>query len=311
MRRPTEFSTTLVLTLLLAAATDDTRADQSMLSSSRSPFSGTLSSALTGFGFDTVADSKLAESETRQSALVTPPLSFRDCSTCPELVEVPTGRFLMGSVDGDLDERPAHEVVIQQPFAVGKFEVTFNEWDACVIEGGCQGNKSPSDEGWGKATHPVINVNWIDTHEYLGWLSRKTGKAYRLLSEAEWEYAARAGTSTRYAFGDTLEVRQAQLLEGKQGTGHTVEVGSFSPNMWGLHDMHGNVWEWVEDCYVPNYVEAPSDGSARVELGCRSRVLRGGSWDYGAQDLRSAVRYKLPPIYRVDEVGFRVARALQ
>jgi formylglycine-generating enzyme required for sulfatase activity len=238
------------------------------------------------------------------------PGTFRDCPECPEMVEVPAGRFVMGTVDGDPDERPAHRVLIPKPFAVGKFEVTFAEWEACAKDGGCLNNKSPSDEGWGRARRPVINVSWNDAREYLAWLSRKSGKSYRFLTEAEWEYAARAGTSAKYAFGDRIDKKQARFSDGKQGTGQTVEVGSFAANAWGLHDMHGNVWEWVEDCYVPGYAEAPSDGSARTSVGCSSRVLRGGSWDYGPQDLRSAVRYKLPPIYRIDEIGFRVARDL-
>jgi formylglycine-generating enzyme required for sulfatase activity len=224
------------------------------------------------------------------------------------MVEFPVGRFMMGSADGDADDRPRHEVLIQRPVAVGKFEVTFAEWEVCAADGGCLKNKSPSDEGWGKARRPVINVSWNDAKEYLTWLSRKTGKPYRLLSEAEWEYAARAGTSTKYAFGDSIDKQQARFSDGKPGVGQTVEVGSFAANAWGLHDMHGNVWEWVEDCYVPSYLEAPSDGSARTIPGCSSRVLRGGSWDYDPRDLRSAVRYKLPLAYRVDEIGFRVAR---
>jgi len=236
--------------------------------------------------------------------------TFRDCQDCPEMVEVAAGRFTMGSVDGDPDEKPAHEVVIPEPFAVGKFEVTFAEWEACARDGGCLKNKTPGDEGWGKGRRPVINVSWNDAGEYLLWLSRKTGKTYRLLTEAEWEYVARAGTATPYAFGETVDKQQAKFKDGPPGTGQSVEVGSFAANAWGLHDMHGNVWEWVEDCYLPDYVEAPSDGSARVNPGCPSRVLRGGSWDYDARDLRSAVRYRLPPIYRIDEVGFRVARRL-
>jgi formylglycine-generating enzyme required for sulfatase activity len=239
---------------------------------------------------------------------IAPSRAFRDCSDCPEMVELPAGRFMMGSADGDADEKPQHEVLMPKPVAVGKFEVTFAEWEACAADGGCLKNKSPSDEGWGKARRPVINVSWNDAKEYVTWLSRKTEKPYRLLSEAEWEYAARAGTSTKYAFGDSLDKQQARFSDGKRGVGQTAEVGSFAANAWGLHDMHGNVWEWVEDCYAPSYLQAPADGSARTIPGCSSRVLRGGSWDYDPQDLRSAVRYKLPVVYRVDEIGFRVAR---
>ena len=257
-----------------------------------------------------LAGQKVAQLQEQPGTTKAPARTFRDCPDCPEMVEVPAGRFMMGSADGDPDEKPAHEVAIAKPFAVGKFEVTFAEWEACATDGGCLKNKSPSDEGWGKARRPVINVSWNDAKEYLTWLARKTGKPYRLLTESEWEYAARAGTTTRYAFGDSIDKQQAKFSDGKPGIGQTVEVGSFAANAWGLYDMHGNVWEWVEDCYVPSYVEAPSDGSAQFILGCSSRVLRGGSWDYEPQDLRSAVRYKLPPVYRVDEIGFRVAREL-
>jgi formylglycine-generating enzyme required for sulfatase activity len=234
---------------------------------------------------------------------------FRDCPDCPEMVPIPAGRFLMGSADGDADEKPAHEVHLDKPIAVGKYEITFGEWDACVADDGCQKNKQPADQGWGRVRRPVINVSWQDSKDYTDWLSRKTGKPYRLLSEAEWEYAARAGSTGKYAFGETLNAGQAKFSAGKQGVGQTVEVGSFPPNAWGLHDMHGNVWEWVDDCYFPNYVGAPADGSPRSAPDCGgARVLRGGSWDYTPEDLRSAVRYRLPPFYRVDEIGFRVAR---
>jgi formylglycine-generating enzyme required for sulfatase activity len=232
---------------------------------------------------------------------------FRDCPDCPEMVQIPAGKFLMGSSD-DEDQKPAHEVHLDKPIAVGKYEVTFAEWDACVADGGCLKNKQPGDEGWGRGRRPVINVSWNDAKEYAAWLSGKTGKPYRLLSEAEWEYAARAGSTGKYAFGETLNAQQAKFSAGKQGIGETAEVGSFPANAWELHDMHGNVWEWVEDCYLPNYDGAPADGSPRSGPNCASRVLRGGSWDYNPEDLRSAVRYRLPPFYRVDEIGLRVAR---
>jgi formylglycine-generating enzyme required for sulfatase activity len=252
----------------------------------------------------------IAQADPQNPAPAAPQRVFRDCEDCPEMVEIPAGKFMMGSTDGDKDEQPAHEIHIDKPIAVGRYEITFDEWDACVKDGGCVKNKQPGDEGWGRARHPVINVSWNDAKEYVDWLSRKTGKTYRLLSEAEWEYAARAGTTTKYAFGDTLNAQQARFSAGKQGIGETAEVGSFPPNNWGLYDMHGNVWEWVEDCYAPSYDGAPTDGSARVDPGCGARVLRGGSWDYGPEDLRSAVRYHLPPIYRVEEIGFRMAREL-
>jgi formylglycine-generating enzyme required for sulfatase activity len=249
----------------------------------------------------------LAQAEPEHSAV---PQTFRDCPDCPEMVRIPAGSFVMGSTDGDKDETPAHQVHIDKPFAAGKYEITFAEWDACAADAGCK-NKQPSDEGWGRGRHPVVNVSWNDAKEYVVWLSGKTGKSYRLLTEAEWEYAARAGSTGKYAFGETLDAKQAKFSTGKQGVGETAEVGSFPANAWGLHDMHGNVWEWVEDCYVPGYDGASADGSPRSGPGCgANRVLRGGSWDYKPEDLRSALRYRLPSYYRVDEIGFRVAREL-
>lgn len=189
------------------------------------------------------------------------PETFRDCPDCPEMVVVPAGQFMMGSPDNDLahmtSERPQHKVTIAEPFAVGKFEVTFAEWDACVLNGGCSGYR-PSDEGWGRGRRPVIHVSWSDAQEYVAWLSKKSGKTYRLLSEAEWEYAARAGTTTRYAFGNSITTQEAQFSARK-----TAEVGSFKPNAFGLYDMHGNVMEWVEDCtHIASYDGAPADGAA-------------------------------------------------
>jgi formylglycine-generating enzyme required for sulfatase activity len=233
------------------------------------------------------------------------PSTFRDCSDCPEMVVVPAGKFMMGSTDGDPDEKPVHEVTIGRSIAVGKFEVTFADWEACVAGGGCASNKSPSDQGWGKAKRPVINVSWNEAKEYVTWLARKTGQPYLLLTEAEWEYAARAGTTTKYAFGDTIDKRQAQFSESR-----TAEVGSFPANAWGIHDMHGNVWEWVEDCYQENYDGAPSDGSARSLPNCSFRVLRGGFWLSSPHILRSATRLRDQPDFRLDIIGFRVARTL-
>ena len=198
-----------------------------------------------------------------------------------------------------------HEVTIGRSFAVSKFEVRFADWEACVASGGCASNKSPSDQGWGRGRRPVINVSWNDAKEYVAWLTRKTGQPYRLLTEAEWEYVARAGTTTKYAFGDAITKQQAQFSDSK-----TAEVGSFPANAWGLHDMHGNVWEWVEDCYQENYNGTLSDGAARLLPNCSLRVLRGGSWYGDPQFLRSANRYRLLPDDRYGIVGFRVARTL-
>jgi formylglycine-generating enzyme required for sulfatase activity len=220
----------------------------------------------------------------------------------------------MGSPPGEKgrasDEGPQRKVTISRPLAVGKYEVTFAEWDACVADLGC--THRPSDQGWGRGRRPVISVSWHDAKEYLSWLSRKTGKTYRLLSEAEWEYAARAGTTTRYAFGDTIRKSQAQISEGGwDGAGKTAEVGSFPANAFKLHDVHGNAWEWMEDDWYPDYHGAPTDGSAWLGGDVSFRVLRGGSWLFTYPEyLRSASRFRSPPDGRYNYVGFRVARTL-
>ncbi len=226
------------------------------------------------------------------------------------MVVVPAGSFMMGSplneVDRRDDEGPQRKVTIARPLAVGKFEVTFAEWEACAAGGGCAGNPNPSDAGWARGRRPVIHVSWYDAKEYAVWLSRKTGKSYRLLSEAEWEYAARAGTTTRYAFGDTIERGQTQIFERQ-----TAHVGSFPANAFGLHDMHGNVWEWVEDAWHPDYQGAPIDGSVWSGGDLSLRKLRGGAWGYDhPHQQRSANRYWLAPDHRNYLTGFRLARTL-
>ena len=194
-------------------------------------------------------------------------------------------------------------------------EVTFAEWDLCVREGGCSHN--PSDLGWGRGRRPVINVSWQDAKGYVEWLSGKTGKRYRLLSEAEWEYIARARSNTPFSTGLNINPTQANYGSTDSYAGSvtaisdqkTAEVGGFQANAFGLHDMHGNVWEWTEDCYDGSYNSAPRDGAASSSGDCGRRVLRGGSWNDSPQNLRSAVRYWSGPILRYDYVGFRVARA--
>jgi formylglycine-generating enzyme required for sulfatase activity len=193
---------------------------------------------------------------------------------------------------------------------VGRFEVTFDEWEFCVADNGCAGNKSPSDQGWGKGRRPLINVSWNDAKEYVAWLTRVTGKPYRLLSEAEWEYTARAGTTSAYFWGDVIG-SGGHLCNGCLSSGtQTVPVGSFEPNSFGLYDMHGNVWEWVEDCWSPDYSRASSNGSVRMTEDCMVRVLRGGSWDSIPRNLRAASRSWDRPDVRLISVGFRVARTL-
>lgn len=258
----------------------------------------------------------------QHAAAESAPHSFRDCPQCPEMVTVPAGEFMMGSPESELgrdkNEGPQHKVVFAKPFAVGKFEVTFAEWDACAGDGGC--TYKPGDEGWGRGRHPVINVSWFDANQYTSWLAKKTGKPYRLLSEAEWEYAARAVTSTTapstpFYTGATINYRQANYDanftygSGPQGLYRqkTLDTGSLPHNAFGLYDMHGNVWEWVEDCYKPSYEGAPGDGSPVIAKDCSLHILRGGAWNYYPKLLRSAYRYATAPAVRLNNAGFRVA----
>ncbi len=257
-----------------------------------------------------------AKREARERAAMRPGRVFRDCEGCPEMVVVSAGSFTMGSPWHNIG-RPQHLVTIREPFAVGKYEVTFSEWDACVSAGGC--GHRPGDESWGRGRRPVMNVSWKDARSYVRWLSRKTGKRYRLLSEAEWEYAARAGTTGPFHTGSEISTDWANYNGniiaggGRKGLNRqqTVPVGSFPANGFGLHDMHGNVWEWVEDCQHSNYAGAPSDGSAWVAGGyCGDRVLRGGSWSDIPLDFHSADRSWGSDGLRKNEGGFRVARTL-
>jgi formylglycine-generating enzyme required for sulfatase activity len=237
--------------------------------------------------------------------------NFKDCPECPEMVVVPAGEFMMGSGQKG-DEGPLHKVMIAKPFAVGKFEVTFTEWSACKIADSCRQN--PSDESWGKSNRPVINVSWFDTKEYVAWLAKKTDKTYRLLTESEWEYAARAGSRAEYTWGDEIG-RDRANCDGCNQRAHkqTTPVGSYPPNSFGLHDMQGNVWEWVEDCYEQGYyVRVTTDGSARSSspANCSRRTIRGGSWIDNSHALRSAFRMGGYPHERSFIRGFRVARTL-
>ena len=242
---------------------------------------------------------------------------FRDCPECPEMVVVPAGSFTMGSPSSekgrDDNEGPVHRVRIPAPFAVGKYEVTFAEWDACVSAGGCGGYR-PKDRGWGRGRRPVIFASWKDAKAYVGWLSEKTGKEYRLLSESEWEFAARAGTTTRYSWGNAIIGRNRANCRGcgsRWDFKETAPVGSFAANGFGLHDMHGNVYEWVEDCWNGSYAGAPSDGSAWESGDCSQRVLRGGSWYRLPRYLRAASRGWGDTGFRYYvSGGFRVARTL-
>jgi formylglycine-generating enzyme required for sulfatase activity len=222
---------------------------------------------------------------------------MRDCDVCPELVVVPAGRFVMGSRPSvesrSRDEVPQRLVRFMQPFALGKYEVSFAQWDACVADGGC-GAYRPDDRDAGRGRHPVIGVNWGDAKRYLRWLSRKTGRIYRLPSELEWEYAARAGTETRFYWGDSVGRANANCAGCNDGYPRAAPVGSFDANGFGLHDMLGNVWEWVDDC-------------AKSGRDCSRRVLRGGSWGNDPGILTSTYSLAVSDESRSGAIGFRVA----
>lgn len=257
-----------------------------------------------------------------QEARLRPGDVKRDCDSraCPEMVVLPAGSFLMGSPmqeqDRQANEDPRRRITIARPLLVSKFEVTFEEWDACYDSGGC--SYRPSDEGWGRGRRPVINVSWNDTRQYLIWLSTKTGGSYRLLSEAEWEYAARGITDDRgvhhaYSWGDDL----GRGLANCRGCGslwdnsQTTFVGSFAPNPFGLHDMHGNVAEHVQDCHdEQGYARAPTDGAPFVPTHDCNRVFRGGSFNGWPSLMRAAHRNWFGQDDRYKGVGFRVARSL-
>ena len=261
------------------------------------------------------------EAAERERERKKPGRRFRDCDDCPEMVVVPAGSFNMGSPSREkgrsVDEGPVHRVTISKPFAVGVYEVTFREWEACRRSGGCA--HRPGDRGWGREERPVINVNWDDAKAYVRWLSAETGEEYRLLSESEWEYVARGGTTGPFYYGSTITPERANYdgnyTYGGGGRGRyrerTVAVGSFPSNDFGLHDVHGNVREWVEDCWHDSYRGVPGDGGAWIRGGdCGKRVLRGGSWVNPPGALRSASRHRNSIGYRLDYVGFRVVRTL-
>ena len=234
----------------------------------------------------------------------------------PAMVVIPAGAFRMGCLPGDGscddDEKPVHAVMIGQPFALSVHELTFAEWDACVVAGGCGGHEPVDLKGWGRGTRPVTNVSWDEARKYVSWLSAQTGAEYRLPSESEWEYAARAGTTTKYSWGEEIGTNRANCdgCGSRWDNSRTAPVGSFRPNGFGLYDMHGNVWEWVADCFYGSYEGAPSDGSVWLSGDCDERVLRGGSWYSFPRYLRAACRFRNPFDVRYDTIGFRVARTL-
>ena len=241
-----------------------------------------------------------------------------DAPWCPEMVVIPAGEFVMGSPSGEAErsrnEGPQHRVTIGYRFALGRYAVTFDEYDHFCA---ATRREKPKDQGWGRGRRPVINVIWRDAVAYCEWLSERTGQRYRLPSEAEWEYACRAGTTTPFSFGATIGAEQVNhdgnhpYGSGEKGVYRrkTIPVGSLPANPWGLHEMHGNVSEWVEDAWHASYEGAPVDGSAWLEKSAGAdRVVRGGSWFDGARYVRSAFRARLAPVVRLDNLGFRCAR---
>ncbi len=247
---------------------------------------------------------------------------FQDCPTCPKMVVLPQQSFMMGSPNGEKgrskNEGPRRKVTIAYPLAVAKFEISFDEWDACLEDGGCRGHK-PEDEGRARGTLPVIDVDWFDAHAYIEWLNHKTGKKYRLLTEAEWEYAAKAGADTTYSWGAEASHEHANygqdeccgtLVKGRDQWEFTSPQGSFPPNAFGLHDLSGNLWEWVEDCWSEDPSKGPTDGSARMDGECALRIMKGGSWASMPVRIRAAFRDAFGPDDRGNIIGFRVARTL-
>jgi formylglycine-generating enzyme required for sulfatase activity len=235
---------------------------------------------------------------------------IKDCPTCPVLIALRPGTFTMGSNSGDPSEKPAHRVSVNAPFAIGKYEVTVEQWNACADAGVC----SHAANGASRSNNsPMRDVSWDDAQQYVKWLSKITGKPYRLPTEAEWEYAARGGTSTRYSWGEQMRPGKANCKDCGQPWQQDgpANVGSFAANPYGLYDMNGSVWEWVSDCWHNSYKGAPSDGRSWDAPNCRVRVIRGGSWREGASYMPSATRFKYDASVRHSQNGFRVARDLK
>lgn len=263
-----------------------------------------------------------AKPEPKAPAVVMPPpvltagppakagAEITDCPACPVMISIPAGSFTMGSNSSDASEKPAHAVTVSAPFAIGKYEVTVAQWNACADANACPrllaaSNPSPAS--------PVRDVSWDDVQVYVKWLSTTTGKTYRLPTEAEWEYAARAGTSTRYWWGEQMAAGKANCKDcGPPWRADTPgKAGSFAPNPWGLYDVNGSVWEWVADCWHNSFKDAPSDAKAWDAPNCSVRVIRGGSWREGAAYMVSSSRFKYDASVRHAQNGFRVARNIR
>lgn len=238
---------------------------------------------------------------------------FHDGGRGPEMVVVPAGSFRMGCVSGlgcEQEELPVHQVVIQNAFALARHEVTYGQWDVCVERGGCSNDREPRNGHIPFRSDRAVVAGWQEAQAYVRWLSSETGEDYRLPTEAEWEYAARAGTETQYSWGNELGTDRANCWHCglRMGDPKSV-VGSYEANAFGLHDMHGSVWELVQDCWNEDYSGAPSDGTAWENGECRFRVVRGGAMNSDAGSLRAASRYHWPGACGL-MAGFRVARTL-
>ena len=253
----------------------------------------------------------------REQAL-RPKDSFKECDGCPEMVVVPKGSFTMGTPVGEVDrakgEDPLHRVTLARPFAVGRFSISFDEWDACLADGGCNGEKG--DDKFGRGRLPAQGISFDAAKSYLTWLSRKIGRTYRLPSESEREYFTRAGTATPFWFGKTISPQDANYLastpyaNGPRGVDSKgpVVVDSYAPNPFGLYQVHGNVWEWTEDCFNKRYTEdTPTDGAPWLEGDCAKRMVRGGTWNWSADVSRSGARND---VSIGNSQSFRVVRTL-
>jgi len=266
---------------------------------------------------------------------------FRDCRNCPEMIVIPAGTFTMGSTASDPEHRdnePLQKITIPRSFAVGVTEVTWDQWEACVRDRFCDGlavdnalrtrengEPNPDFQDWGRGTRPLVGISWFDAQAFVGWLNSKTGSddTYRLLSDAEWEYVARAGTTTAYPWGDKIDHNYGNFgldehelgpkMEGRDQWGNqTSPAASFPPNAFGVYDMHGNIFEWVEDCYEADRAHAPSDGSANKQGNCATRMFRSGSFLSNPYMQRSAKRTAPYPSTRRGRnyLGSRVAKTL-
>jgi len=267
--------------------------------------------------------------------------TFKECRNCPEMIILPTGEFVMGSPVDEPERRdnePQHRVTIARSFAMSATPVTWNQWEACVRDRWCDGaaidealrlnnNGTPNENyrDYGRGTRPVVGVSWYDAQHYVGWLNWKTGEddAYRLPSESEWEYAARAGTTTAYPWGKQLDYNFGNFgLRGHDLGGfaegrdvwmnETSPVASFPPNAFGLYDMNGNIFEWTQDCYEADFKHAPTDGNANAEGNCANRVFRSGTFLSNPYMQRSARRGAPYPATQRGRnyLGFRVAKTL-